>query len=151
MGIEENPITPSATGQRWDLINSILKEHVPFPDGLFYARSIPSRVYVAKHSVWGRKHVLTPVAFGLSVFATIMGAPTHETIQPYLYVTSDKRLVYRSDQRFYFVRDPLVLSDDDIDRLRLGVQGDHRLIIDGAERDRQRVSYALSLGINIPS
>ena len=150
MGVEENPITSSAADQRWDLINSILEKRVSFPDEPFYARSITSRVYVAKHSVWGRKYMLTPVAFRPSVFAIVTGASPDETIQPYLYATLDRRLVYTRERRFYFVRDPLLLSDDDIDRLRLGVQGDSHLITHEAERDGQRVLYALSFGINIP-
>lgn len=133
MGVEENPITPSAADQRWDLINSILKKHEPFPDEPFHPRSIVVRVRKWPHLPFTTRVKLDPVAFEPRIFGFGMMGVISLTggMNSYLYLDPEGRLVRESvarRDRYRYVDDPFSITDEDIERLRIGVKGDNALI-----------------------
>ena len=145
MTIEEADGWGTAAEQRWDLINSILKEHVPFPDEPFNPRSVNARVRIRPHVPYTRRTTLYPVAFipnihgfGMMGVISLIGG-----MSPYLYVDPSGRLMReskgrftRKNRRWCYVDDPFSITDEDIERLKMGVKGNNALI--EAEYDKVR-------------
>lgn len=141
----------SAREERWDRIEFTTRQHVPFPDEPFHPRKVTARMRIWPRLPFTRAVQLSPVAFVPRINAIdIMGCISMVgSMSPYLYLDPDRRLVRkvltaRGRYRYEYVTDPFSITDEDIARLELGIQGNNDLL--DAEYDKARDAILADLG-----
>lgn len=127
----------SAREERWDHIEFTTRQHVPFPNEPFHPRKVTARMRIWPRLPFTRAVRLSPVAFVPQINAIdMMGCVSMMgSMRPYLYLDPDRRLVRRRSTRgetgscqWAYVTDPFSISDEDIARLEIGVQGNNDLL-----------------------
>lgn len=127
----------SAREERWDRIEFTTRQHVPFPDEPFHPRKVTARMRIWPRLPFTRAVQLSPVAFVPRINAIdMMGCVSMVGgMSPYLYLDPDRRLVRRrsawgetGSRQWAYVTDPFSISDEDIARLEIGVQGNNDLL-----------------------
>lgn len=125
----------SAREERWDRIELTTSQHVPFPDEPFHPRKVTARMRIWPRLPFTRAVRLSPVAFVPQINAIdMMGCVSMMgSMRPYLYLDPDRRLVRRTltargRSRYKYVTNPFFISDEDIARLEIGVQGNNDLL-----------------------
>jgi len=131
MPIEEWTGPMTARDKQWSRIRFIVQKRVPFPD----EKPRRAKVYAASRGLrFWRVMTLYPVAFMANVTAFgMMGVVSVVgSIYPYLFVDAEGRLVRRVDGgrrvRYVRVTNPLTITEDDLHRLEIGVQGKDELV-----------------------
>lgn len=146
----------SAREERWDRIELTTSQHVPFPDEPFHPRKVTARMRIWPRLPFTRAVRLSPVAFVPQINAIdMMGCVSMMgSMRPYLYLDPDRRLVRRRSARgetgscqWAYVTDPFSISDEDIARLEIGVQGNNDLL----EAEYEKVCDAIMADFGYPA
>ena len=144
----------SAREEQWDRISFITRSHVPFPDEPFSPHSITVRIRIWPGLSFTRAIQLSPVAFMPCINAIdMMGCISMMgCMSSYLYLDPDRRLVRnvptrRGRYRYEYVTDPFSITDEDIARLEIGVQGNNDLL--EAEYDKACSAILVNLGYSV--
>ena len=141
----------SAREERWDRIEFTTRQRVPFPNEPFHPRSITARIRIWPRLPFTQSVRLSPVAFvpHISGFDMMGIISMMGSMSPYLYLDPDRRLVRkvltaRGCYRYEYVTDPFSITDEDIARLEIGIQGNNDLL--DAEYDKARDAILADLG-----
>jgi hypothetical protein len=112
------------------IVADMLAQRVPFKNDPFQPRPTLARVYARPTSWFGRIKKLHPVAFKvhIAMIETLGCISSVGGIHPYLWVDADTRLIGRTTAGKFVPADVNVLTDDDLDHLRIGVQGNGDLL-----------------------
>lgn len=144
----------SAREERWDRIEFVTRRHEPFPDKPFHPRRITAQMRIWPRLPFTRAIQLSPVAFKPRIkVIDMMGCVSIAGgMSAYLYLDPDRRLVRevltaRRHYRYEYVTSPFSITDEDIARLEIGVQGNNDLL--DAEYDKTRDAILAEFGYPI--
>lgn len=137
MPIEDADGWGTASENRWELINAILRQHTPFPDEPFHPHNVTVPIRIWPRLPFTHAVELRPVAFQSDVHAIdMMGCISIAGgMRAYLYLDPHDRLVrrqrawgQRGSRRWVYITNPFDLSDEDLERLEVGIQGNKELL-----------------------